>query len=186
MLEALSERNETIIVELDDFLRDPKTFAIKNDGKRLEIMEYFRVPQGFVIDGTEFKNWGRIVGKVIPVKPEEAESSQALEAKLSLAKLKETYGENLQFFIVEEADDFPTAPPWDFGPILLDDLNRDRKELKQEALDAAYRQDFNLKKMKRLAFFAQCPEGERNSFLWWENFNRSIDPLREESKKTSE
>ena len=173
MLEMLPEQDETIIAELANFLRDPKTFAIKNDGKRPGIMEYFRVPQGWVIDGTEFKNWDRIVGKVIPVKPEETEASQALEKKLFLAELKEIYGENLQFFIVEEAGDFPTGPPWDFGPILLDDLNRDREELRQEALDAAYCQNFNLKKMKRLAFFAQCPEGERDSFSWWGNFDRS-------------
>ncbi len=138
-------------------------FAKSQDGKRPEIAPFLKIPQGWVVDGRDLPQWQMWQEKrvrIVPLRPLDDHSVNALEAELDLAKLRETYGQDLIVARVWVDDQSLGIADWQEGCLLPQDLSKSIAELKEEAIKAELENKTDLASMKRLAMFAQLSPKE--------------------------
>ncbi len=165
--------------ELILLTESPYEFAKSQDGKRPEIAAFLRIPQGWVVDGRDLPQWQMWQEKrvrIVPLRPLDDRSVNALEAELDLAKLRETYGQDLIVASVWADDQSLGVADWREGCLLPQDLTKSIHRLTEEAIKAELENKTDLASMKRLAMFAQLSPKEHDQVtIWREIF---LDPYR--------
>ncbi|GEM_PF-4719241 len=127
----------------------------QNHGRRFGLFEREGVPRGYVVNGClPDELMVRIKGEVWPLMPGGGctNALAALGAKRELRDLGEKYGGEVMMILVR--DDEPYAGGWNYGPVLVRDLQRKAEELVEEMMASSREEDRDRAEMLRRAWLA--------------------------------